>query len=111
MTFGFSDGSRKFRKLFSVSCEFFILLGYHDCVPVIVAWLRTFTENLVVCRDQVTKFVCSKYGITCASPTKSLCNFWFACVIRNFGPSGREYNQCGFPNTNTISFGAAVSDA
>ena len=47
----------------------------HNWISVIVAWLTTFTENLMVCRDQVTKFVCSKYGITCAFPTKSPCNF------------------------------------
>ena len=27
ITFGFSDGSRNFRKLFSVSCEVFVLHG------------------------------------------------------------------------------------
>ena len=31
--------------------------------------------ELVVCRDQVTKSVCSKYGITCAFSIKGSCNF------------------------------------
>ena len=84
MTFGFSDGSRNFRKLFSVSwnsrfarvwlCPLSSLILYHDCVSVIVSRSTSFIENFVICCYQVTKLFCSRYCFASALPARSPCN-------------------------------------
>ena len=36
---------------------------HHDCMSMIVSRFTTFTENFVICCNQVTKIFCSGYGV------------------------------------------------
>ena len=67
MTFGFSDGSRNFRKLFAVSWEVFVFarirlyplsdkILHHGSVPEIVSWFTLLLQDIVIGCYQVTKF-------------------------------------------------------
>ena len=60
MTFGFSDGSRNFLKLFSVSWEVICFaqirlspfsgkILYHDCVSMIVSRFTFLVEDFLIC--------------------------------------------------------------
>ena len=80
MTFGSLSGSRYFCKLLWVSCEVCVLHGYdwihwgsqvlhHDCISMTVS---KFTENFVICYNQITKIFCTKYDFAIAS---SACPF------------------------------------
>ena len=65
MTFGFCDGSRNFRGLFSVFCEVFFLHGldcihcgeilYHDSVSVFAPGFTSLAEDFVIRCYQITK--------------------------------------------------------
>ena len=48
---------------------------HHDCISVIVSRFTTFTENLVIGCNQVTKIFCTKYDSTNASSARGTCNF------------------------------------
>ena len=48
---------------------------HHDCISVIVSRLTTFTENFVICCNQVTKIFSTRYGSTIASSARGPCNF------------------------------------
>ena len=79
----FADGSRNFRKLLSVSWEVLVWHGYdcihwvvksslyHDSISMVVSRFTSFTENFVICCNQVTKVCCSKYCFTSAFPARS----------------------------------------
>ena len=41
----------------------------------VVSRFRTFTENFVICCDQITKIFCTKYGSANASCARGSCNF------------------------------------
>ena len=48
---------------------------HHDCISMIVSRFTIFTENLVICCDQVTKIFCTKHGSAIASSARGPCNF------------------------------------
>ena len=48
---------------------------HHDCISVIVSRFTTFTENLVICCNQVTKIFCTRYGSAIASSARGPCTF------------------------------------
>ena len=50
-----------------------------------------------MCCDQVTKTLCSKYGITSASSARSPCNHGPLAYFADFGPSGSECKCCACP--------------
>ena len=45
---------------------------HHDCISMIVSRFTTFTVKFVICCQQVTKVVSSKYGSTIASSARAL---------------------------------------
>ena len=71
---------------------------HHDCISMIVSRFTTFTENFVICCNQITKIFCTKYGSANASSARNPCNFWSSGRSRNFGLSGSEYKHCVYPN-------------
>ena len=86
MTLGFLSGSKNFCKFLCVSWQVFVFarirldpLGgqvlHHDCISMIVSRFTTFTENFVICCNQITKIFCTRYGSANASPARSPCNF------------------------------------
>ena len=86
MTLRFLSGSRNFCKLLWVSWEVFCfariwldLLGgqvlHHDCISMIVSRFTIFTENFVICCNQITKIHSSRYGFAIASSAWGPCNF------------------------------------
>ena len=48
---------------------------HHDCISMIVSRFTTFTENFVICCNQVTKIFCTRYGSANASSARCPCNF------------------------------------
>ena len=48
---------------------------HHDCISLIVSRFTTFTENLVICCNQITKIFCTKYGSANASSARGPCDF------------------------------------
>ena len=50
---------------------------HHDCISMIVSRFTTFTENFVICCNQITKIFCTRYDSANASS---------AWCPRNFGP-------------------------
>ena len=95
ISFALCDGSRNFRKLFSVSCEVF---EWHDLVP------RQRTGDCLeihlpcwrLCDQPLSSHqtflpdVLFPQCVFCKEPLW----FWFACRLRKFGPSGSEYEYC-----------------
>ena len=78
-------GLKNFCKLLWVSCEVFCLarirldpLGgqvlHHDCMSVIVSRFTTFTANMVICCNQVTKIFCTKYDSVNTSSARGPCD-------------------------------------
>ena len=76
--FFFSDASRNFRKLFSVSWDAFCFtrlrlnplsgkILHHDSVPLILPRFTFLFEDFVICCYQVTKFFSTRYGFAIAS--------------------------------------------
>ena len=47
---------------------------HHDCISMIVSRYTTFTENFVICCNQVTKIFCTRYGSANASSARGPCN-------------------------------------
>ena len=85
LTLGFSDGSRNFLKLFSVSWELIVSHGYdlyplsckilyHDSVWVMVSKFTFLVEDFVICCYQVTKLLCSRYCFASAPSARSPCH-------------------------------------
>ena len=79
MTLDFLFGSKNFCNFLCVSWEVFVLHGYdwihwvgqvlhHDCISMIVSRFKTFTENFVICCNQITKVFCTKYDSLQRSP-------------------------------------------
>ena len=100
-TAGFCDGSRNFFELVSVSYDVFVLsrirlnplsgrILYHDSVSMRVLWFTVLIENFEISRYQVTDLFCSRYCFVSPSSARSLRNFWFASILRNFGLLGSE---------------------
>ena len=48
---------------------------HHDCISMIVSRFTTFTENFVICCNQVTKIFCTRCGSVNASSARGPCNF------------------------------------
>ena len=48
---------------------------HHDCISMIVSRFTTFTENLAICCNQITKIFCTRYGSANASYARGSCNF------------------------------------
>ena len=71
---------------------------HHDCISIIASRFTTFTENFVICCNQITKNflheVRLRQYVFCMGP---LC-FWTSGRSRNFGLSGSEYKHCVYPN-------------
>ena len=85
MTLGFLSGSRNFLQAslgFLWSFCFVRLrldpfggqVLHHDCTSMIVSRFTTFTENFVICYNQITKIVCTRYGSAIASSAWGPCN-------------------------------------
>ena len=85
MTFGFLFGSKNYCKLLPVSRESFCFARirldpwggqvlHHDCISMIVSRFTTFTENFVICCNQITNFFCTRYGSANASSARGPCN-------------------------------------
>ena len=51
---------------------------HHDCISMIVSRFTTFTENFVICCNQITKIFCTRYGSANASSARGPCNFGLA---------------------------------
>ena len=47
----------------------------HDCISMIVSRFTTFTENFVICCNQITKIFCTRYDSANASSAQGPCNF------------------------------------
>ena len=47
----------------------------HDCMSRIVSRFTTFTENFLICCDQITKNFCTRYDSAIASSARRSCNF------------------------------------
>ena len=48
---------------------------HHDCISMIVSRFTSFTENFVICCNQVTKIFCTRYGSANTSSARGSCNF------------------------------------
>ena len=47
---------------------------HHDCISI-VSRFTTFTENFVICRNQVTNIFCTRYSSAIASYARGPCDF------------------------------------
>ena len=103
MTSGFLSGSKNFCKLLWVSCEVFVFaricldpLGsqilYNCSISTIVSRFTTFTENFVICCNEVTKNFLHEERLR-------------QCVFRTGRRS--EYEHCVYPNPH---FSLALKD-
>ena len=45
---------------------------HYDCISMIVSRFTTFTENFVICCNQITKIFCTRYGSASASCARAL---------------------------------------
>ena len=119
MTFGFSDGSRNFRKLLSVSWGIFVFTQkrLHPVSRQHKLWLfqdsPPFIENLVICCYQVTEIFCPKYCFANALPARSPRNLGsladfaisvFREVSINTALPGclRDYQPSAFPSSSFV---------
>ena len=48
---------------------------HHDCMSMIVSTFTIVTEDLVICRYQVTKIFCAKCGSANASSARGSCDY------------------------------------
>ena len=48
---------------------------HHDCISMIVPRFTTFTENFVICCNQITKIFCTKYGFAIACSARGPSDF------------------------------------
>ena len=48
---------------------------HHDGISMIVSRLTIFTENFVICCNQITKIYSTRYGVAIASSARGPCNF------------------------------------
>ena len=48
---------------------------HHDCMSMIVSRFTTFSENFVICCNQITKIFCTMYGSANASSARGPCDF------------------------------------
>ena len=95
ISFALCDGSRNFRKLFSVSCEVF---EWQDLVPRQRTGdcLEIHLPRWGLCDQPLSSHqtflpdVLFPQCVFCKEPLW----FWFACRLRKFGPSGSEYEYC-----------------
>ena len=57
----------------------FCFAGYdwdpYDCISMIVLRFTIFTENFVICCNQITKHFCTRYDSANASSARGPCNF------------------------------------
>ena len=71
---------------------------HHDCISMSVSRFTTFTENFVICCNQVTQFFLHEVRLRqCVFCTEPLW-FWSSGRSRNFGLSGSEYKHSVYPN-------------
>ena len=71
---------------------------HHDCISMIVSRFTAFTENCVICCDQVTKIFCTRYGSANASSARGSCNFGPLADLAISVFSEDEYKHCVYPN-------------
>ena len=71
---------------------------HHDCISMIVSRFTTFTENFVICCDQITKIFCTKYGSANASSARSSRNFGLVTDLAISVLRGNECKHCAYPN-------------
>ena len=71
---------------------------FHDCISMIVSRFTTFTENFVICCNQITNIFCTRYGSANASSARRPCDFCPSGRSRNFGLSGSELPHCVYTN-------------
>ena len=48
---------------------------HHDCISMIVSRFTTFTENFVICCNQITKIFCTKYDSANTNSARCCCDF------------------------------------
>ena len=48
---------------------------HHDCISMIVSRFTTFSENFVICCNQVTKIFCTRYDSANTSSARGPCDF------------------------------------
>ena len=109
MTLGFLFGSKSFCKLLLCFLRSFCFariwldpLGgqvHHDCISMIVSRFTTFTENIVICCNQITKIFCTRYDSANTSCARSPLWFWSSGRSRNFGLSGSEFQHRVYPKS------------
>ena len=58
---------------------------HHDCISMIVSRFTTFTENFVICCNQITKIFCTRYGSANASSARGSYNFGPLSQFRSLG--------------------------
>ena len=75
---------------------------HHDCISVIVPRFTTFTENFVICCNQITKIlreVRLRQYVFCTEPLW----FWSSGRSRNFSLQGNEYKTLCLPNSTLLA--------
>ena len=63
---------------------------HHDCKSMIASRSTTFTENFVICCNQITKIFCTRYGSANASSARGPCNFGPLANLAKFRSLGSE---------------------
>ena len=48
---------------------------HHDCISMIVSRFTSFTDNLVICFNQITKIFCTRYDSANTSSARGPCDF------------------------------------
>ena len=65
---------------------------------MIVPRFTSFTQNFVICSNQVTNMFRSGHDCTSTSSARSHCYFWSSSVFHNVGPSESACRHFAHPN-------------
>ena len=71
---------------------------HHDCISVIVSRFAFVTENLVICRYQVTNFFSTRCGFAIASSAWGPCNFGPFTDLAISVFTEMSIKHCAYPN-------------
>ena len=67
---------------------------HHDCISMNVSRFATFTENFVICCNQITKICCMKYDSANTSSARHPCDFGPLADLAISVFRENEYSQC-----------------
>ena len=71
---------------------------HDDCISMIVSRFTNFTENFVICCNQIAKISCTRYGSANASSARGPCIFLVLWQISQFGSSRKWVWTLCLPN-------------